>query len=239
PAAVLACAGPARYYLIGYKVMATLTLLRSRPPVHHAVPHPARTQERILAAALREFSEKGFAGARVDRIARRARVNKRMLYHYFGNKERLFREILARKVRERAAWAVTAPDDAAESLAFWFDTACRDRDWVRLMEREALGRAEHAVNGYAERRAAFRQRVAQVGARQARGLPRADVDPGHLLLAMVALTTFPAAFPQFTRLLTGLRPTDQAFVTRHSAFLRRLADGLRPLRHRQAAEARR
>jgi AcrR family transcriptional regulator len=219
--------------------MATVTLLRSRPRVHHAVRHPARTQERILAAALREFSEKGFAGARVDRIARRARVNKRMLYHYFGNKESLFREILARKVRERAAWAVTAPDDAAESLAFWFDTACRDRDWVRLMEWEALGRAEHAVNGDAERRAAFQQGVAQVGERQARGLLRADVDPGHLLLAMVALTTFPAAFPQFTRLLTGLRPTDEAFVTRHSAFLRRLADGLRPLRHRQAAEARR
>jgi len=56
---------------------------------------------------------------------------------------------------------------------------------------------------------------------------------------MVALTTFPAAFPQFTRLLTGLRPTDRAFVTRHTAFLRRLSDGLRPLRHRQAAEARR
>ena len=75
--------------------------------------------------------------------------------------------------------------------------------------------------------------------RQERGLLRADVDPGHLLLAMVALTTFPAAFPQFTRLLTGLRPTDRAFATRHTAFLRRLADGLRPVRQRHAAEARR
>jgi len=75
--------------------------------------------------------------------------------------------------------------------------------------------------------------------RQALGLLRADLDPGHLLLAMVALTTFPAAFPQFTRLLTGLRPTDRAFVTRHTAFLRRLSDGLRPLRHRPASEVRR
>ena len=75
-----------------------LALLRARS--HPVVRHPARTRERILAAALREFSDKGFAGARVDRIARRARVNKRMLYHYFGNKESLFREILARKVRE-------------------------------------------------------------------------------------------------------------------------------------------
>ena len=216
--------------------MTTLTLLKTRS--HPVARHPARTRERILAAALREFSDKGFAGARVDRIARRARVNKRMLYHYFGNKESLFREILARKVRERAAWAVTAPDDAAESLVFWFDTACRDRDWVRLMEWEALG-WEGGVHGDAERRAAFQKGVGQVRERQGRGLLRADVDPGHLLLAMVALTTFPAAFPQFTRLLTGLRPTDRAFATRYTAFLRRLADGLRPVRQRHIAEARR
>jgi hypothetical protein len=43
--------------------------------------NPARTRERILAAALAEFAAKGFAGARVDLIARRARANKRMLYH--------------------------------------------------------------------------------------------------------------------------------------------------------------
>jgi TetR/AcrR family transcriptional regulator len=217
--------------------MATVSLLRPRQ--HPVGRHPERTRERILASALREFSDKGFAGARVDRIARRARINKRMLYHYFGNKAHLFREILARKVRERSAWAVTAPDDAAESLAFWFDTACRDRDWVRLMEWEALGSADGAVSGDAERRAAFQKGVGQVRDRQARGLLRADLDPGHLLLAMVALTTFPAAFPQFTLLLTGLRPTDRAFVTHHAAFLRRLADGLRPARQRQPAEARR
>ena len=217
--------------------MATVSVIRPRQ--HAAGRHPERTRERILASAVKDFSDKGFAGARVDRIARRARVNKRMLYHYFGNKASLFREILARKVRERSAWAVTAPDDAAESLAFWFDTACRDRDWVRLMEWEAIGSADGALSGDAERRVAFQKGVSQVRERQARGLLRADLDPGHLLLAMVALTTFPAAFPQFTRLLTGLRPTDRAFATRHTAFLRRLADGLRPARQQQTAEARR
>ena len=44
---------------------------------------------------------------------------------------------------------------------------------------------------------------------------------------------------KFTQLLTGLRPTDRAFATRHTAFLRRLADGLRPVRQRQVAETRR
>jgi TetR/AcrR family transcriptional regulator len=56
---------------------------------------PARVSvDRILAAAAAEFAERGFAGARVDRIARRARVNKAMLYYHFGSKERLYRVLL-------------------------------------------------------------------------------------------------------------------------------------------------
>jgi len=89
----------------------------------------------------------------------------------------------------------------------------------------------------AERRAAFALGVAQVRERQARGLLRADLDAGHFLLAMVALTTFPAAFPQFTRLLTGLKPTDPAFVAQHGAFLRRLAGALRPQTRTATLEA--
>jgi AcrR family transcriptional regulator len=50
--------------------------------------------DRILAAAALEFSERGYAGARVDRIARRARVNKAMLYYHFGSKQGLYRTIL-------------------------------------------------------------------------------------------------------------------------------------------------
>jgi TetR/AcrR family transcriptional regulator len=50
--------------------------------------------ERILAAAALEFAERGFAGARVDRIARRARVNKAMLYYHFHSKQALYRALL-------------------------------------------------------------------------------------------------------------------------------------------------
>ena len=55
---------------------------------------PVRTRERILRAARREFVAKGIAGARVDAIARAAAVNKRMLYHYFGDKDALYRAVL-------------------------------------------------------------------------------------------------------------------------------------------------
>ncbi len=43
---------------------------------------------------MREFTERGYEGARVDNIASRAGVNKRMLYHYFGNKEALYVAVL-------------------------------------------------------------------------------------------------------------------------------------------------
>jgi AcrR family transcriptional regulator len=55
---------------------------------------PARTRAAILAAATREFTAKGLSGARVDTIAARARVNKRMIYHYFGGKEGLYVAVL-------------------------------------------------------------------------------------------------------------------------------------------------
>ena len=56
---------------------------------------PARVSpDLILAVAALEFAERGFAGARVDRIARRARVNKAMLYYHFKSKQSLYRTLL-------------------------------------------------------------------------------------------------------------------------------------------------
>jgi len=55
---------------------------------------PRVSPDRILAAAAAEFSARGYAGARVDTIAKRARVNKAMLYYHFGSKENLYRTLL-------------------------------------------------------------------------------------------------------------------------------------------------
>ncbi len=209
-----------------------VTMLMTPPPRHasraHRARDPERTRGRILSAALREFAAKGFAGARVARIARRARVNKRMLYHYFGNKDDLFREILGRKLGERMAWATAAPDRPADGLAYWFDIASRDTDWVRLMQWEALEAGGGAVSREAERERASHWAIDEVRARQARGLLDPELDPAQTLLSMVALTTFPVAFPQITRLVTGLEPADPAFRKQHTDFLRRFAERLRP-----------
>ena len=53
------------------------------------------TKRHILLAAEAEFAEKGLSGARVDEIAARAKVNKALLYQYFGSKEELYKTVLA------------------------------------------------------------------------------------------------------------------------------------------------
>jgi len=192
-------------------------------------PHardPQRTQDRILAAALAEFSAEGFAGARVARIARRARVNKRMLYHYFGNKEDLFRGIFDRKLVQRAEWLTEAPADLGASLTYWFGMACEDSDWIRLIQWEALGMGDEPVIREEERCASFRQALGDLRARQRRGLLPADLDAGHLLLAILGLIAYPLAFPQLTRMVTGRSATDATFRAERAEFLRRFAAAL-------------
>jgi len=198
-------------------------MAQNRPNGNSAARNPEQTRERILSAALREFSAHGFAGARVDVIARRAAINKRMIYHYFGYKEGLFREVLRAKIAQRQAWAETMSGDPADSLAFWFDNACRDPEWVRLLEWEALQNGDHGLIDEQNRRAATARGLKRIRRRQARGQISAKFDPRHVMLAMRSLTMFPAAFPQLTRLIMGRSVSDPKFQEERAAFLREFA----------------
>ncbi len=54
----------------------------------------------ILEAAMEAFAEKGFDGSRVDEIARRAKVNKALIYYYFESKDKILEELMANFVNE-------------------------------------------------------------------------------------------------------------------------------------------
>lgn len=53
-----------------------------------------KTIRRILDAAAKIFSEAGFAGARMDEIAKQAKINKAMIYYHIGDKKALYAEVL-------------------------------------------------------------------------------------------------------------------------------------------------
>ncbi|HZL14128.1 MAG TPA: TetR family transcriptional regulator [Verrucomicrobiae bacterium] len=190
--------------------------------------NPDRTRARILSAALAEFAAQGFAGARVDVIARRAAINKRMLYHYFGDKEGLFKAVLRRKVAERRAWGENLSSDPAERLPFWFKTAFDDPNWIRLLAWEALWGDGQKIIDEKERRASTMGWLKRLRQRQARGELSVEFDPRHLALAMQSLTMFPAAFPQLTRLIMGRTVADGKFQRDYAGFLEKFAAAFRP-----------
>jgi TetR/AcrR family transcriptional regulator len=108
------------------------------------------SHHRLLDAALQEFASRGFAGARVDRIARNAQVNKAMLYYHFGSKIRLYRAaleaVLGRLVARLEAVAA-GPGSGPDKLDAFIDTfvaAGLDQPTVApLMLREVAEGAAH------------------------------------------------------------------------------------------------
>jgi AcrR family transcriptional regulator len=105
---------------------------------------PAREpRERILDAAAEVFAERGFGGAGVDEIARRAGVNKAMLYYYVGDKAALFGEVVSASIG-RISEAVTSslaetddPCDRLRAIPRAFARTVRERPFLpQLMLRE-------------------------------------------------------------------------------------------------------
>ncbi len=94
------------------------------------------TRERIVAAATAEFAARGFDGAKVDRIAARARVNKAMLYYHFDSKADLYRAIL-RELFASVARELTAERTAAGT------PEDRLRQFVRILAATTAGRPHY------------------------------------------------------------------------------------------------
>ncbi|MCY4151636.1 MAG: TetR family transcriptional regulator [Aestuariivita sp.] len=108
------------------------------------------TKARLLSAAKREFSKHGLAGARVDEIARSAKANKRMLYHYFGSKESLFTRVLEeayldiRRAEQKLNLKDLEPLEALASLVrFTWNYYLKNPEFINLVNSENLHKARH------------------------------------------------------------------------------------------------
>ncbi len=135
-----------------------------------------------MAAATEEFSKRGFHGARVDHIARRAGVNKQLLFYYYHSKRGLFHATLARAAAalERALEAVVIPpgrpvDRIRDALSAQFDFLTHHPELVALISH--AGRSEAAPFG-----PAIKRLVVLLAEGQGRGQVRDDLDP-HLAAA--------------------------------------------------------
>jgi AcrR family transcriptional regulator len=175
-----------------------------------------RTRERILDAALVEFGEHGFAGARIGAIARRAGVNQQLISYYFDGKAGLHAALVDRWRRLSAA---LNPPDAplGEVVAGFVRVSAERRHWVRLLIWQAL--AGDRDEGDAEYRRAM---VDDLRRRQETGEIAADLDPGYLQLALFGAALAPMVLAQFAEDFTGLSPESAEFRENYLEQLRRM-----------------
>ena len=159
-----------------------------------------RTRAEILAAATREFMDRGLNGARVDKIAARTRANKRMIYYYFKSKERLYITVLEsayRKIREAEKQLRLDDLPPAEAIRLLVEFSC-DYHW-RNPELAKLVVIENVHKGkYLSRSGSISSfnlsiidaiaKVLQRGAEQ--GVLRTNLDPVELHMTISALALF-------------------------------------------------
>ena len=155
------------------------------------------TKGLILASAKSEFARLGLGGARVDMIADKACVNKRMIYHYFGSKEKLFQTVLEeayldiRNAEQDLALDHLPPREALETLVrFTWDYYLENPEFIRLVNSENLHRARHLQQS--DRiRAASRRFVEMVRSLLDRGVAdgvfREGIDPVQLNITIAAI----------------------------------------------------
>lgn len=162
-----------------------------------------RTRAEILAVATKEFSERGYAGARIDEIADRTRTTKRMIYYYYGGKEQLYIAVLEnayreiREVEQRVDVAGLDPVDAIRRLAeLTYDHHTAHPDFLRLVGIENIHHGEHILRS--EHRAEMAGPVVDListilenGREQ--GLFRDDVDALDVHMLISSYCVFPVA----------------------------------------------
>lgn len=112
---------------------------------HALSERAAESRARILDAALSEFSANGLAGARTDRIAQAAGVNKALLYYYFESKENLYLaalEMISAKIRDRTLAVYLREASPGERLLRaaleHFDRILTQHEFQGLMQQEMI-----------------------------------------------------------------------------------------------------
>lgn len=182
-----------------------------------------RTRQRIVDAALAEFAEKGFAGARIRSIAERAGVNSQLISYYFGGKEGLYQEIL-RRWHQREARIEEQEFTLGDAVAAYLQAGFDEPELMRIFIWDGLtgaGPADEdlAADGEAPEVVAFRAR------QEAGEIPR-DIDPAYLLVALMGAVATPVTMPQTIERLCGVPADSPEFQERYADQLRRIAEHL-------------
>ena len=186
-----------------------------------------RTKADILRAAREEFCEQGFNGARVDRIAARAKANKRLLYHYFGNKEALYEAVLLdayKEIREgeqKLSLSQHPPVEAMDRLVrFTFRHFLANPWFPRLLAVENLQDARFLkqIKDIPALHSPLVAVLADILKRGGEaGIFRSDVDPMQLYISIAGLGYFYVSNMKTLSVIFGRDLSDVALIQEREA----------------------
>jgi AcrR family transcriptional regulator len=176
-------------------------------------PDGTASRSRLLRAAHDEFAQFGLAGARVDRIAEAAQVNKRLIYVFFGNKADLFDLVVANSLENFANAIDFTPDDLAGYAGTLFDYLLDHPDALRLIGWAQLERPEATP----AQMAAYQPKVEAIAEAQQRGTVTDTVAAADVLALLLGLvTSWPNASPAL-RALDDQPAWDRERLSAHRA----------------------
>jgi AcrR family transcriptional regulator len=209
----------------------------TKPAHPRRAPDPAerqrdaeRTKQRILDAALGEFADKGYAGARVRAIADRAGVNSQLISYYFGGKQALYGELIGRWFAREAA--IEEQDLSLPDLVIaYLDVVFEQPEMTRMFTWEGLSPAI-PTDLYPQPEGEAPE-VADLRRRQEAGEIAVDIDPAYLLIAIMGAVNTPVTMPQTIERICGLPADSDAF---RDAFAEQLRIMLRHLARSGARE---
>jgi len=184
---------------------------------------PNGARERILAAALEVFAERGFDGAHTREIAERAGANLGLIKYYFNDKERLWKAAVARAFAELQADLAMEPANGVgtrellvRAVRQFVRFLARHPEFMRLMNDEAKRdsrRMRWLANHYVRPMSELLD--AQLEQAQAEGVvaPIQPVSLRYIVLGAAGLIFSQAPECKY---ITGVDPTDSEFAERHA-----------------------
>jgi AcrR family transcriptional regulator len=196
------------------------------------------TKRRIYDAALAEFAAYGPSGTTIDRIAKRARINRERIYAYFGDKSALFTAVLRREADDIAAAVplrISSASDVGDFAGNAFDYQLVHPALARLVLWEGLTSTDEVVDAH-ERTALYGAKTEAVAVAQRAGLINDRIPAPDFVFLLIALSSYWSAAPQIARMLASDDDLATEAARRRAAVVEAASRMAAPVRPGHAAD---
>ncbi len=185
--------------------------------------NPVETKARILRKSTTLFAENGFEGCALSQIIKASQVNQRMVYHYFGSKEGLYRAVfehqwlMMKKDLEETMLKTASQGDARETLSMVLNVVseymANNQDFVRLMMWEALEGGRISISLWKDVRGPLFIGIKQIiDNAKAMGFLNPKIDAAHLIISFLGAISFYFSYAATLEDMLGRSPLSQSAI---------------------------